>query len=191
MPTASAPLSPTVQQILAHNRAFVAHGAGEARPTSGRPARGLAIVTCMDARLTRLLPEALGLADGDAAIIQVAGATIVDLYGEAMRSLLVAVAELGVRDVMVIGHTDCGTCGMEPEHLMEALVDTGVSHVAIEEELDRSPQANRVLTGFAVLEDEVARSVRTIREHPLMPASVAVAGFTIDIKTGELSPVAV
>ena len=185
-PTAPAP----VDAVLAHNRAFAAAGAAGPRPTTGRPARGLAIVTCMDARLTRLLPAALGLADGDAALIQVAGATIVDPYGEAMRSLLVAVGELGVRDIMVIGHTDCGTCGMHADHLAHALVEAGVPAEQIARERAARPELDRVLTGFANLADEVASSVRTIRTHPLMPVGVHVTGYTIDIETGALTPVA-
>lgn len=181
--------SPTVSTILANNRAFVGQCEAGERPESGRPAKQLAIVTCMDARLTELLPQALGIRDGDAALIQVAGATIVNSYGEAMRSLLVAIAELGATDVMVIGHTDCGTCGMEADHLLAALEQAGVSHDAVETELIREPPARDVLTGFNHLEDEVARSVRTIRSHPLVPESVNVVGFTIDVVTGALSPV--
>ena len=175
--------------ILARNRAFVERGGAGERPATGRPAKHLAIVTCMDARLTELLPHALGIRDGDAALIQVAGATIVDPYGEAMRSLLVAIAELGVVDVMVIGHTDCGTCGMEANHLLAALEQAGMPRDAIEAELTREPRAREVLTGFDHLEDEVARSVRTIRSHPLVPKTVHVTGFTIDVETGALSPV--
>ena len=181
--------SPTVSEILANNRAFVGKCVAGERPESGCPARQLAIVTCMDARLTELLPQALGIHDGDAVIIQVAGATIVDPYGEAMRSLIIAIAELGVTDIMVIGHTDCGTCGMEANHLLAALEHVGVPHDAVEGELAREPRAREVLTGFNNLEDEVARSVRTIRSHPLVPESVKVAGFTIDVVTGALSPV--
>lgn len=181
--------SPIVSTILANNRAFVGQGDAGERPESGRPAKQLAIVTCMDTRLTELLPQALGIRDGDAALIQVAGATIVNPYGEAMRSLIVAIAELGVTDVMVIGHTDCGTCGMEANHLLAALEQAGVPHDAVEAELMREPRARDVLTGFNHLEDEVARSVRTIRSHPLVPMSVRVAGFTIDVVTGALTPV--
>lgn len=181
--------NPTMSDILANNRAFAERGGMDKRPATGRPARQLAIVTCMDARLTELLPQALGIHDGDAAIIQVAGATIVDPYGEAMRSLIVAIAELGVTDVMVIGHTGCGTCGMEAHHLLEALEQAGVHHDTIEAELTHEPRAREVLTGFNNLEDEVTRSARTIRSHPLVPESVRVTGFTIDVVTGALSPV--
>lgn len=183
--------SSEVEAVLAHNRAFADERRAGERPASGRPALGLAIVTCMDARLTRLLPDALGLSNGDAAIIQVAGATLVEPYGEAMRSLLVAVGELGVRDIMVIGHTDCGTCGMRAEHLLDALEGSGTERERIDAVLSSDPRAGHILDGFTVLEDEVASSVRAIRTHPLMPRGIRVSGFTIDIETGRLTEVAV
>ena len=181
---------PAVASVLAHNRAFVARGDWRDHAAPGRPAKQLAVVTCMDTRLTRLLPDALGLQNGDAKIIKVAGATIVEPYGEVMRSLLVAVAELGVTDVMVVGHTSCGTCGMEAAHMLEELGRAGVPRERIEAAIARDPRAASLLNGFEDLEDEVRASVRKVREHPLMPDGVRVWGFTIDIETGELTAVA-
>ena len=181
--------SPAVEKVIEHNRAFVASGAWRDHAAPGRPAKQLAVVACMDTRLTRLLPDALGLANGDAKLIKVAGATIVEPYGEVMRSLLVAVAELGVTDVMVVGHTHCGTCGMEATHMLAELERAGVPRERIEAAVSADPRAASFLDGFERLEDEVAASVRKIREHPLMPDSVRVYGFTIGIETGELTPV--
>ena len=65
----------------------------------------------MDTRLIELLPAALGIRNGDAKIIKNAGGVITHPYGSVMRSLLVAILELGVEEVMVIGHTDCGSAG--------------------------------------------------------------------------------
>ena len=181
--------SPILEGILAHNRAFVGGSARHTRVATGRPAKQLAILACMDARLIRLLPDALGLDDGDAAIVKVAGAAVVEPFGEAMRSLLVCVAELGVTDVIVVGHTDCGTRGMREQDLLGGLERTGVSRERIERAVAGCPHASRFLNGFAELGAEVADNVRTIREHPLMPDSVRVSGFTIDVETGELTPV--
>ena len=183
--------SPVVETVLEHNRAFVESGAWRDHAAPGRPAKQLAVVACMDTRLTRLLPEALGLENGDAKLIKVAGATIMEPYGEVMRSLLVAVAELGVTDIMVVGHTRCGTCGMEADHMLDELERAGVSRERIERAVAEDPRAGSFLNGFALLEDEVAASVRKIREHHLMPEIVRVSGFTIDIETGRLTPVSV
>lgn len=178
-----------VQQVLDDNRAFLRASARRRPAVPGRPAKHMAVLTCMDTRLTRMLPEALGLHDGDANIIKVAGGTIVEPYGEAMRSLVVAVAELGVTDVLVIGHTNCGTCGMRPEHMMEELVRAGVSRERLDAAVEDDQRAAAFLKGFDRVDDEVSRNVRTIREHPLMPEQVNVFGFVIDIETGALAEV--
>lgn len=178
-----------IAAILEHNRAFVAAGEGEGLASPKRPGKRVAVLSCMDTRLTYLLPRALGLDGGDAKIIKVAGATVIEPYGEVMRSLLVAVAELGVTDIMVVGHTGCGTCGMEATRMLDELEAAGVPRERIERAVAADARAGRFLNGFARLEDEVAASVRKIREHPLMPASVRVTGFTIDIETGELAVV--
>ncbi len=184
------PATAAIEYVLACNRTFTTGGAAQVeRAVSSRPKRRLAVVACMDTRLTRMLPEAFGLDDGDSAIIKVAGATIVEPYGEAMRSLLVAVGELGVTDIMVVGHTDCGTCGMTSAHMMDALAAAGTPRDRIERTVREDPRAAEFLNGFSRLEDEVAANVRTIREHPLMPDSVSVSGFVIDIETGALTPV--
>ena len=189
MTAAPTAYSPAVDAVLAHNRAFVASGAWADHAAPGRPAKQLAVLTCMDTRLTRLLPEALGLKNGDAKIIKAAGATIVEPYGEVMRSLIIAITELGVTDIMVVGHTDCGTCGMQASHMLHELEAVGVPRERIDAAVSADPRAATFLNGFANLDDEVRRSVRTIREHPLVPDSVRVYGFTIDIETGALTAV--
>lgn len=186
---ASDAYAPAVADVLAHNRDFVASGAWRDHAAPGHPAKQLAVVACMDTRLTRLLPDALGLSNGDAKLIKVAGATIVEPYGEVMRSLVIAIAELGVTDIMVVGHTKCGTCGMTANHMLDELVTAGVPARRIHDAVAADPRAARFLNGFSTLEDEVARNVRLIREHPLVPDAVRVYGFTIDIETGELTPV--
>ena len=72
----------------------------------------LAILSCMDTRLTELLPAALGLKNGDAKLIKNAGGLVISPFDSAMRSLLVAIYELGVEEIMVIAHSNCGACHM-------------------------------------------------------------------------------
>ena len=84
------------------------------------PDEKLAILTCMDTRLIELLPAALGIKNGDAKIIKNAGGTMVHPYGSVVRSLLVGILELGVEEVMVIGHTDCGVQGMDGKEMLPA-----------------------------------------------------------------------
>lgn len=103
-----------IDEILEFNKKFVAEKQYEKYATSKYPDRKLAILTCMDTRLTELLPAALGIKNGDAKIIKNAGGVIAHPYGSVMRSLLVAILELGVEEIMVIGHTDCGVQGLKP-----------------------------------------------------------------------------
>lgn len=98
----------TIEGILEHNRRFVDEKGYERFITDKFPDKKLAIVTCMDTRLTELLLAALGLRNGDAKIIKNAGGTVLNPFSTEVRSLLVGIYELGVEDVMVVGHTDCG-----------------------------------------------------------------------------------
>ena len=101
-----------IDEILAYNSQFVSSKAYEPYVTDKYPARKLAVLTCMDCRLTELLPKALGLRNGDAKIIKNAGGLILSETDSAIRSLLVAIYELGVNEVMVIHHSTCGACHM-------------------------------------------------------------------------------
>ena len=97
-----------VKKMLDYNRAFVEHGLYEKYTTTKYPDRKIAILACMDTRMTELLPAALGLKNGDVKLIKNAGGRVMHPYGSVIFSLLVAVYELGVDTVVVIGHDDCG-----------------------------------------------------------------------------------
>ncbi len=86
-----------VEEIIAFNKQFVESKGYEKYITNKYPDKKLAILSCMDTRLTELLPAALGLRNGDAKIIKNAGAVISHPFGSVIRSLLVAIYELGVR----------------------------------------------------------------------------------------------
>lgn len=90
-----------INEIMEYNKKFVENKAYEPYLTSKYPDKKLAILTCMDTRLIELLPAALGLKNGDAKIIKNAGGVITHPYGSVVRSLLVAIIELGVEEVMV------------------------------------------------------------------------------------------
>ena len=102
-----------IDEILAFNRRFVAEKGYERFITDKYPNKRIAIVTCMDTRLVELLPAALGLKNGDVKIIKNAGGTITNPFDSTVRSLLVAIYELGVQEVMIVGHTECGVQGMD------------------------------------------------------------------------------
>ena len=116
-----------IEELLQHNRNFVETQGFRKFETSKYPDKKIAIVTCMDTRLVELLPAALGLRNGDVKMIKNAGGTITNPFDSTMRSLLVAVYELGVNEIMIIGHTGCGVQGMNASKMLGLMRSRGVS----------------------------------------------------------------
>lgn len=178
-----------IDEIMEYNRKFVENKGYEPYITSKYPDKKLAILTCMDTRLLELLPAALGIKNGDAKIIKNAGGVIVHPYGSVVRSLLVGILELGVEEVMVIGHTDCGVQGMDGHEMLEKLVERGIDQQHIDIVRHRGIDLERWLGGFESVESSVHETVRSLKEHPLMPKNVRISGFIMDSATGELTRV--
>ena len=175
-----------IDEVLAFNREYVASKGYEAHLTDKFPDKKLAVLSCMDTRLSVLLQEALGLQNGDAKIIKNAGALVPSPWDSAMRSLIVAVYELGVEEIMVVAHTSCGACHMSFGHFREEMRRRGIPEKA----LQRSDvDLDAWLEGFHDTEASVRRTVAAIREHPLMARDVSVRGFVIDSATGALQEV--
>lgn len=178
-----------IEDILDYNRRFVERKGYEPFITSKYPERKLAIVTCMDTRLVELLPAALGLRNGDFKIIKNAGGTITNPFDSTMRSLLVAVYELGVAEIMVIGHTGCGVQGMDAGKMLRLMHERGVSEEHISLMRHCGIDLDSWLHGFDDTADAVAETVDLVRNHPLMPPEgVTVRGYVIDSLTGLLAP---
>lgn len=178
-----------LENILSFNRQFVDSGEYEKFFTDKYPERGLAILSCMDARMMELLPRALGLKNGDAKLIKNAGAVVSHPWGSVMRSLLVAVFELKVREIMVIAHHDCGMQGLHAESFLNKVHDSDIPDDRIETLRHAGINLDGWLTGFDNVEDSVRHTVRLIRNHPLMPADIAVHGLVIHPATGKLNMV--
>ena len=168
-----------IEDVIDYNRKFVAEKNYEPYETSKYPDKKLAILTCMDTRLTELLPAALGIHNGDAKIIKNAGGVISHPYGSAVRSLLVAVLELGVEEIMVIGHTDCGVQGMDGKKMVEKLKARGIPEEHIDIIRKSGINLEQWLGGF--------ESVDSLKNHPLMPKDLVIRGFMMDSVTGELT----
>lgn len=176
-----------IDDILLYNRDFVARKAYEPFVTDKFPAKKLAILTCMDTRLTVLLQEALGLKNGDAKIIKNAGGTIPSETDSAIRSLLVAIYELGVNEVMVIHHSTCGACHMSYKEFKPHMLERGIPESVLAD-WDGKGIADW-LEGFHYTEASVRKTVEAIVNHPLVPKDVTVRGFIIDSVTGDLTEV--
>lgn len=175
------------EEISRHNQEFVKAEKYKEFITSKYPDKKIAVVTCMDTRLVTLLPAALGLRNGDVKMIKNAGGAIDNPFDSTMRSLLVAVYELGVNEIMVIGHTECGVQGMKAEEMLHIMKERGVPEEHIILMRHCGIDLDRWLDGFAETPKAVKATVDLIRNHPLMAKDVTVNGYMIDSLTGELS----
>jgi carbonic anhydrase len=138
------------------------------------PARKLAVVACMDARLT--VEQCLGLKTGDAHIIRNAGGSVTE---DAIRSLVISQHLLGTREIMIINHTGCGMLTFRDDELLARLErETGAAAV--------SPAH---FYTFSDLSENVRRQVRRVRSHPWILKESSVRGFIYDVKNGQLTEV--
>ncbi|MDQ3286522.1 MAG: carbonic anhydrase [Actinomycetota bacterium] len=136
------------------------------------PAKQIAIVTCMDARLSPYVM--LGLSEGDAHVIRNAGGVITD---DEIRSLMISQRLLGTREVMLIHHTDCGMLTFSDEELREQ----------IQQEVGIKPHFP--LESFADLEEDVRQSIKRIEASPFIPHKDSVRGFIYEVENGHLREV--
>ncbi|MGA7672684.1 MAG: carbonic anhydrase [Nitrolancea sp.] len=137
------------------------------------PARQVAVLTCMDARLDPA--RFLGLEEGDAHIIRNAGGRADQ---DALRSLIISQQLLGTNEVVVIHHADCGMLSFRNEDLQAKLSDR---FGASADHIDFLP--------FSDLAQSVRDDVATIRNHPFIDEGVTVSGFIYDVNTGRIEPV--
>lgn len=176
-------LLPTLMEF---NKQFVEHKQYEAYLTDRFPEKKIAILSCMDTRLSELLPRALNLRNGDAKIIKNAGAILTQPFGSAMRSILVAIYEMDAREVLVIGHHGCGMTNLDSAAMVEKFRQHGIPDLAISTLENAGIRMDRFLKGFSSPEEGVKHSVSLIRNHPLVPQSVLVHGLLIHPETGAL-----
>ncbi len=178
-----------LEEILEFNKKFVENRGYEKYITNKYPDKKIAILSCMDTRLTELLPAALGIHNGDVKIIKNAGAVISHPFGSVIRSLLVAIIELGVEEVMVIAHSDCGACHMNSDEMIAHMKKRGIKSETIDMIRYCGVDFNSWLGGFDDPVKSVRGTVRSIENHPLIPKDVRVHGFIINSLTGELTRV--
>src|SRR5579872_527852 len=138
------------------------------------PARKLAVLACMDARLS--VEQFLGLKTGDAHIIRNAGGVITE---DALRSFLISHHLLGTQEFVIINHTDCGMLSFSDDELRARLEKTtGASAVV-----------PACFYSFRDLEENVRRQIQRLRSHPWIPSQVGVRGFVYDVTSGRLREV--
>jgi len=138
------------------------------------PARKLAILACMDARMT--VEQLLGLKTGDAHIIRNAGGILTE---DALRSLLISHHLLGTQEFIFLHHTDCGMLTFQHDELSAKLrAATGTSAVV---------PAN--FHAFKDVEEDLRQQMEKAKAHPWLPKSIPIRGFVYDVKSGKLAEV--
>ncbi len=166
---------PAIQELYDANARYAQTFAEGGKPMP--PARRVAVLTCMDARIDPL--PALGLGLGDAHVVRNAGGRASD---DALRSLVISERLLGTTEIVVIHHTDCGMTTFENRDIV-AKIRTDLGDAAAEE------AARHDFLPFADLEASVRDDVATIRNHPLIPESILVSGAIYDVNTALLTRV--
>ena len=157
-----------IDEVIAANAIYArTHEFGHLAP---RPKRKLAVLTCMD---TRISIRIFGLSEGDAHVIRNAGGIVTD---DALRSLIVSHYLLGTEEFMVINHTDCGMM-----HATEAAL-----RAKIQEQTSASATTPADFFFFKDIEENVRLQVRKLQSHPWVPKTIVVRGFVYDVGTGRL-----
>jgi carbonic anhydrase len=157
-----------IDEVLAANEIY--SRTHELRKLTPRPERKLAVLTCMD---TRLSIRTLGLKTGDAHVIRNAGGIVTE---DVIRSLLVSHFLLGTEEIMVINHTDCGLMHTSEEGL-RTRIQTRAGTAAV---------APASFHTFQNVEENVRHQMQKLRAHPWIPESVTVRGFVYDVTNGRL-----
>ena len=152
--------------LLANNDEYAASFSG---PLPLPPARGVAVLACMDARLD--VYRLLGLQPGEAHVIRNAGGVVTD---DAIRSLTISQRLLGTTEIMLVHHTDCGMLTFTDDSFRaDVQRDTGIKpHWSAE--------------AFPDVEDDLQQSIARIKASPFVPNKDSVRGFVFDVGTGKL-----
>lgn len=159
-----------IDELVANNDRYAAtFDKGDLPPL---PAKHVAVVTCMDARLN--VYRLLGLSEGDAHVLRNAGGVITD---DAIRSLTISQRLLGTREIVLIHHTGCGMLAFSDEEFTQQL----------REETGIEPQW--AVETFRDLDEDVRQSIARIKASPFIPHTERVHGFVYDVGTGRLREV--
>ncbi len=182
-----------LEEILANNERFLKE---TTLPVIGHaPRKRTAVITCMDCRLVTMFESALGLERGDVVELRTAGATISQPEREGaandlIRSLAGAIYLLGVREAIVVGHTNCGLAHANPIALTASMQALGVDPQQLIQQ-EKLGDINGLISWLGAFEDvhvNVQEVVEVIRKSPYLPR-IPVHGLVIDINTGKLEVV--
>ena len=156
-------------ELLANNAKYAAEFSG---PLPLPPAKHVAVVACMDARLN--VYGLLGLQEGEAHVIRNAGGVVTE---DEIRSLAISQRLLGTEEIILIHHTDCGMLTFTDDEFKQSIQqDVGI-------------RPSWAAEAFPDLDEDVRQSIVRIKSNPFIPKKESVRGFVFDVATGKLSEV--
>jgi carbonic anhydrase len=159
-----------IDELVANNEAYASRFEKGSLPLA--PAKKLAVVACMDARLDPA--GALGLTEGDAHVIRNAGGVVTD---DEIRSLAISQRLLGTEEIILMHHTDCGMLTFRDDDF----------RLAIQEETGIKPEW--AAEAFSDIDEDVRQSIGRIRASPFIPRKDSIRGFVYEVETGRLREV--
>ncbi|HEX6403464.1 MAG TPA: carbonic anhydrase [Pseudonocardiaceae bacterium] len=156
-------------ELLANNAEYAAAFSG---PLPMPPAKHVAVVACMDARLD--VYRILGLNEGEAHVIRNAGGVVTD---DEIRSLAISQRLLGTQEIILIHHTDCGMLTFTDDDFKKSIQD------------DTGIKPGWAAEAFPDLDEDVRQSIARIKASPFVPHKDSIRGFVFDVGTGKLNEV--
>ncbi|WP_177558877.1 carbonic anhydrase [uncultured Phascolarctobacterium sp.] len=171
-----------LQEILAHNRTFLEKNAFP-KEISKYPGKKFALLTCMDTRLAELINNALGIHRGDAKIIQNAGTSLIEDMGETVKSLLLTIYIFDIKEILIVGHYDCGVAQTSSAAILQKMHNRGIAdqQIALIED-----DFKAWLDTYTDPAQNVLAVVKKLRANPFIPGDISIHGLIIDPHSGKL-----
>lgn len=149
-----------------------------------KPQKKCAIFSCMDTRLVNMLESALGMDRGDAVIIKNSGNYTDNTFDQTIVSFIIAIFELNIEEIFVVGHFYCGVANSSSTGLISKMMAAGISYDAI---MMVKGDLERIIDQYQTPQNNVMKVVSSLRNNPLIPQEIPIHGLMIDPDSGELS----
>ncbi|MTI49821.1 beta-class carbonic anhydrase [Sporosalibacterium faouarense] len=170
-----------LKEVLEKNKLYINERKGEGRKIDSHAKKKALIFTCMDTRLVNLVEESMGFRQGDVKVLKNAGNSIRTACDDVIRSISLGTIMMGLEEVFVVGHKDCGMAKQDLEKIKEAMLYRGIS-----EEIINSIDLEEWTGIISDEKENIIEVVNKIEKSPFIPLDVKVHGLSIDPYSGEL-----
>src|SRR3989442_765044 len=170
-----------LEAIVAANHAAAEGRKGEVQLDLFKDSLPLAALTCIDARLNKLFPGALGLSEEQFIWLRNAGNVVTSPTSSTVRSIALAFYVKGAKEIALIGHTDCKMSKLTMMNLLDQMQEHGIDRNAL-----HMPNLQEFFGLFASEQQNVIKGVGFLRQSPVIPGKIPVHGLLINTNTGRL-----